>query len=129
MHINFYDDLDNQPKSREDVRIKRIGLFVQEDRRRVTFGVELTPFLERPCIEVQITNRVGQQAGSLNVIETMDRSFSLNIFLRDDAVTDPYELVAEIYYATPDTDRVNIDNRKIVFETDPPGEKIFLFND
>ena len=67
MDIQFFFDPENQPRSREDVRIKQIGLFIHEDGRRLTFGLELTPFLERPCIDVEITNGEGQPASSLSV--------------------------------------------------------------
>ena len=38
MEIQFFSDPENQPRSREDVRIKQIGLYVHEGGRRVTFG-------------------------------------------------------------------------------------------
>lgn len=129
MQINFFDDPNNQPRSRKEVRINRIGLIIQEEQRRITFGIELTPFLERPCIEVQIMNGLGQPAGSLNVIETVESSFSLVMHLRDDAVYDPYTLSAEIYYVTPETDRVKVDKQEVAFEISDPGEKIFVFNE
>lgn len=129
MHINFFDDPENQPRSREDVRIQRIGLFVHEDRRRVTFGVELTPFLERPCIEVKINNSVGQPAGTLTVIDTVERSFSLIMHLRDDGISDPYSLSTAIYYVTPETEREHIDRQEVTFNVNTPGEIIFRFTE
>ena len=50
MQIEFFDDPLKRPKSRHDVRIKQIGLFIHEEPRRLSFGLELTPFLERPRI-------------------------------------------------------------------------------
>lgn len=127
MRINFFDDPLQQPKSREDVRIKQIGLFVHEDSRKVSFGLELTPFLERPSIEVTLTNGEGRPAGALTVIETMTPNFSLIIHLRDEALCDPYRLTAEIYYATPETERVNVDRQEVEFEAAKPGEQLFPF--
>ena len=127
MQIEFFDDPLQQPKAREDVRIKQIGLFVHDDTRRVSFGLELTPFLERPSIQVSITNGKGEVAGALTVIETMTPNFSLIIHLRDEDVRDPYELTAEIYYATPETERQNVDRQTMYFSASTPGENVHKF--
>ena len=127
MQIDFFDDPLQQPKSRDDVRIKQIGLFVHDDLRKFSFGLELTPFLERPSIEVSIINGQGQPAGALTVIETMTPNFSLIIHLRDEDSIDPYELTAELYYATPETERINVDRQTITFNTDKGGEQLFPF--
>ncbi len=125
MDINFFDDPLQSPKSREDVRIEKIGLFIYEDRRRVMFGVELTPFLERPSLQVTITNADGIRAGSLNVIDTLQPNFSLTMHLRDAEVTDPYALTVVVYYATPDSERVDVHEVTVEFETAVSGELIF----
>ncbi len=127
MQIEFFDNPLKGPASREEVRIRRIGLFIHDDSRRLTFGLELTPFLERPSIEVSISNGVGEPAGALTVIESMTPNFSLVIHLRDGAVKDPYTLTAEIYYATPETERVNVDRQTVAFNAAVIGEQIFAF--
>ena len=129
MEIQFFSDPQNQPRSREDVRIKQIGLFVHEEGiRRVTFGLELTPFLERPCIDVEISNAEGKPAGSLSVIETVTPNFSLVLHLRDERDADPYQLRAVVYYTTPETDRLDVDSQTVTFSTAMPGENLFEFS-
>jgi hypothetical protein len=127
MHIEFFDDPRRQPKARNEVRIKQIGLFVHEDLRRVSFGLELTPFLERPSIQVTIRNGQGDSAGALTVIETMTPNFSLIVHLRDGDTIDPYELTAEIYYATPEAVRLDVDQQTVTFSASTPGEQKFGF--
>ncbi len=129
MQIEFFDDPLQQPKTRKDVRIKQIGLFVHEDMRRVSFGLELTPFLERPSIQVSISNGAGEPAGALTVIETMTPNFSLIIHLRDAELLNPYTLSAEIYYAAPETERVVVDLQTITFNADVIGEITQSFPD
>lgn len=128
MRIEFFDDPQQQPRGREDVRMEQIGLYVHPDERRVTFGLKLTPFLERPSIQVEITNGDNQPAGALSVIETLTTKFSLIIHLRDERVNNPYQLTATVYYATPDTDRQNVDQQTVIFDADVHGEKIFEFD-
>ncbi|MCA9925044.1 MAG: hypothetical protein KC419_24135 [Anaerolineales bacterium] len=108
MEINFFDNPADAPKSREDVRLRALGLYLHEDRKRVSVGFDLTPFIERPCIEVTAVNDRGERAGSLHVIDTLDANFSLVMHLRDKAPTELYQIQAVIYYATPETERMNV---------------------
>lgn len=127
MQIEFYHDPDHKPRSREAVRIKQIGLFVHDDGPKVTFGVQLTPFLERPCLDVTIRNGDGHYAGALSVIETLTPNFSLIMHLRDGGQIGPYELTAVVYYITPETERMDVDQQTVSFVTDTPGERLFPF--
>ncbi len=127
MQIEFFDDPLRQPKARDEVRIKQIGLFIHDDLHRVSFGLELTPFLERPNIQVTIRNGRGDPAGALTVIETMTPNFSLIVHLRDGDINDPYELTAEIYYATPETVRLDVDQQTVTFSASTSGELTFGF--
>lgn len=127
MDIQFFDDPLEGPRPRDEVRIKQIGLYVYPETRRLAFGIELTRFLERPSIEVIITNGDGRPAGSLHVIETMTPNFSLNLHLRDAETVNPYELTAVLYYSHPEEDREDIDRQTVAFDADVPGEQIFAF--
>ena len=108
MQINFFDNPEDAPKSRDDVRIKQLGLYLFEDQMRVAVGFDITPFLERPSIEVQLINERGEKAGSLHVIDTLDTNFSLTMHIRDKEPTDTYDVNVTLYYATPETERANV---------------------
>lgn len=105
MEIKFFDEV---PKPRQEVRIKQLGLYMYEDRRRVQVGFAITPFSERPSIEVTIRNPWGEEVSSLHVIETLDSNFSLTMHLRDKVPSDTYEVTATLYYATPETEREEV---------------------
>lgn len=129
MDIRFFDDPLEQPRPREDVRIRQIGLYLYPEQRRLAFGVELTPFIERPSIEVLITNGEGAPSGSLHVIETMTPSFSLIMHLRDRATVNPYEVTTILYYAWPeDRQRLEVDRQVVVFDLLKSGELRFQFD-
>lgn len=127
MDIQFFDDPLQGPRAPEDVRIKQIGLFIYPESRRLAFGIELTRFFERPSIEVRIQNGRGEPAGSLSVIDTLSPNFSLNMHLRDKEDANPYELTAIVYYATPETERKDVDRQTIEFAANKGGEHIFEF--
>ena len=128
MDIRFFDDPLEGPRGREDVRIRQIGLFLYPEQRRFMFGVELTPFMERPSLEVLVANGACEAAGSLHVIETLTPGFSLMIHLRDRATSNPYQLSVLLYYAWPDREREEVERRTVTFDMDESGERLFKFD-
>ncbi len=100
MEINFFEDPDSAPRMREDVRIERIRLEVSPEGRRVAVDLEMTPFIERPTVELYLANERGEKAGLLTIIETLDRKISVVMHLRDQEPTETYTLTARVYYAT-----------------------------
>ena len=125
MNITFYDDpLAQEP---QDVRLRQLGLFVYEDLRRIAVGFELTPFRERPSIEAIVTNEAGQWAGSLTVIETLTPNLTLTMHLRDELPTNQYTMQVIVYYATPETERRNVDAVTVTFPVMEAGEQVFQF--
>ncbi|HSH03145.1 MAG TPA: hypothetical protein VLL52_11550 [Anaerolineae bacterium] len=129
MEIKFFDDPFESPKPRHEVRIKQLGLYIYPDQRRVAVGFELTPFLEKPSIEVKVVNAEGVSAGSMNVIEAFQTNFSLTMHLRDKAPTSPYHLRAILYYATPETEREDVHVLQATFSVDEEGEHIFTYDE
>ncbi len=126
MDIKFFDNTFELPKAREDVRFKQIGLFVYDDLRRVAVGLELTPFLERPCIDIIVHNSEGVVAGSMVIIETLSPNITLTMHLRDRQPTEMYELTAQIYYDHPEKKtRENYHQEVVRFAVVQPGEQIF----
>jgi hypothetical protein len=123
MQINFFDDPSKTPKSREDVRLQELGLYVYPDGRRVAVGFNLTPFLEPPSLEVRVVNERGERASWLNIIETADTNFSLTMHLRDANPTTHYDVTAIVYYATPDTDRLDVHSLTRTFDATQAGEQ------
>lgn len=130
MNIKFYDDPLEEPRAREDVRFRQIGLFIHPDLRRMAFGVELTPFREHPSIGVTLINSAGEPAGSLHIIETFTPNMSLTMHFRDAEITNPYTLIAVLYYSWPEKDeKLLIERREITFEVVQTGEQIFKFEE
>jgi hypothetical protein len=123
MHVQFYDGLDGGPKSRKEVRLNELGLYVYEDGRRVAVGFNLTPFLERPSLLVTITNAEGNEAASLSVIEAMEPNFNLTVHLRDGANLDPYQVEAIVYYVSEEGKREISDRVIRSFDSTKPGDQ------
>lgn len=123
MRINFFDDPLETPKPREDVRLKQLGLFVYPDGRRIAVGFDITPFLERPSIEVRVVNANGEVAGSLNVIQTLESNFNLTMHLRDKEPTEIYEITAVLYYTPSNEPRMIVHTLTRTFNTTITGNQ------
>ena len=121
--INFFDEPPESSRAREDVRLKNLGLYVHEDGRRVAVGFEITPFQERPSIEVTVTNERGEVAGSLTVIEALQPNFHLTIHLRDGQPTTLYDVGAVLYYGGGREERVVVDRRSGTIDITQPGDQ------
>jgi hypothetical protein len=122
--IDFFDDGFQPGNERADVRLKNLGVYVYEDGRRVAVGFELTPFRERPSLEVIATNARGEEAGSMMVIEALSPNFSLTLHLRDREPTTDYELEAVVYYQEEDNGgRMVVDRKRARFNATQPGDQ------
>ncbi len=128
MRINFFDDPLETPRAREEVRFNKLGLYVHEGGRRIAVGFDITPFLEKPSIEVRVVNEQGESAGLLNVIHTHERNFSLTMHLRDKEPTAVYHITAVLYYiAEPGDPRQVVHTVAANFDTTKPGDQTAVF--
>jgi hypothetical protein len=93
------------PQPPAKVKIERLTATAYPDGWRVRLGVDVTPFLERPNLEITVNAADGRSVVpiSLSVIETMHHSMEFTIHIR--GVTNPvgqYIAHAELYYGTID---------------------------
>jgi hypothetical protein len=122
--ISFFDDGFQQGNERKDVRLKNLGVFVYEDGRRIAVGFELTPFRERPSLEVTATNARGEQAGSMMVVEALSPNFSLTLHLRDREPAAEYELETLVFYQNEEGGgRMVVDRKLARFDATQPGDQ------
>lgn len=110
---------------REDVRIEAMRIEVSPEGRRVAVDVMVTPFIERPTIELTLLNGEGAKAGLLTIIETLDRTIQVVMHLRDSETFNPYTLQAVLYYTSVDEDlkRQKVDDLHLKFEVEPGAMK------
>lgn len=84
---------------RDQVRLTRLEAQPFPDRRRVKVLVDVTPFRERPNLEITILDGAGQQAAMTNVIATMHFKMEFNLHLRTpDDPSGPYAVQVMLYY-------------------------------
>ncbi len=101
MDLNFFADPGLAPRPRSEIRIEQVTLEPYPDRQRVRISVELTPFApaDRPSLEITAISAEGAVLGSTTVIESVQRTFSLTLHLREmQPVNSTCTFRLELYY-------------------------------
>ena len=100
--ISFFDAGD-VPQPRDKVKIEKLTATPYPDGWRVRIGLDVTPFQERPSLEITIDTADGRPMPQvqLSVIETMHHAMEFTIHLR--GLANPvgqYVVRADLYYDT-----------------------------
>ncbi len=113
MNNPFLFDSDEAPQPRERVRITELAAMPYPDGSRVHTRIKLTPFLEKPNLEIYAQKVDGPIVAEMSVIETMTPNLEFTLHIRGiDERTGDYLLRAELYY----DDRLQPqDTQEIVF--------------
>lgn len=97
--INFFLQNNDNLKPRDEVRIEKLGAEPLPDGRRIKVSMEVTPFRERPNLEIALFDQAQRKVSGTTVIEAMTFRMEFILHLRN--VTEPagdYELRAALYY-------------------------------
>jgi hypothetical protein len=97
MDINF-TDLSEVPLPPKDVRIRSFGVEPYPDGKRLRLALELTPFLKPPSSEIFITDMLGDQAATANIIEIIDPKVELTMHLRNPDPRGTFTARVTIFY-------------------------------
>ncbi len=101
MELNFFD-ADDVPQPKDKVRIESLTAEPYPDGWRVKLGIKVTPFQDRPSLEIQVTSYDGRPVARLSVIETMHKSMEFTVHIR--GVSNPaghYRASADLYFEEP----------------------------
>ena len=123
MRIQFYEDPIREPRSREEVRFNRLGIFMHDDGRRFVVGFDLTPFMERPSLQVYVTDDSGRAVTSLTIIEAIQTNFNLTMHLPEDGNKGLFDVSALLYYRTTDNEKIVVDQITKKLDSSRTGEQ------
>jgi hypothetical protein len=88
-----------------------------EDGRRVRVHLDVTPFQERPNIEVSIAGESGQEAANVTIIESIDAHMVFTMHIRGNHPSGRFTLSASLAYPEIGV----VDQKSEVFETAVEG--------
>ncbi len=112
MSVNFFEP-DGVPQPKDKIKIERLESQPYPDGWRVKITIDVTPFQERPSLEIRVRSDNSQSVAALSVIETMHRHMEFTVHLR--GVTSPvgtYVTEVDLYYDNAATPQ---DHREIPF--------------
>jgi hypothetical protein len=123
MKIQFYEDPIREPRTREEVRFNRLGIFMHADGRRFMVGFDLTPFMERPSLQVSVTDESGRELTSLTIIEAIQTNFNLTMHLPEDGNDSLFDVSALLYYRTAASEKLVVDQITKKLDISRTGEQ------
>lgn len=90
-----------------------------DDGRKVRVHLQITPFIERPNIEVIIHGAHEEEVASIYIVETIDDRMTFTMHIRsEDKNSATFSLTATLTYP----DAGNVAQEIVVFETPPIAE-------
>jgi hypothetical protein len=122
--IPLYDEGQELPTPRErsEVRFTRVEIKPYPDGRRMKLSFGLTPFVERPNVDMVVTNAAGQDVATLSLIEAMDTSFDFTMHLRGPEPRGPHTLRLTLFYRAsdePEAEQQVVDEQALTFAPQP----------
>lgn len=82
----------------EEVRIRSLRIEPWPDGRRIKVFIELTPFQQKPSLDLTITDESGDEFANVSIIETMMTRLVLTMHLPEGAQPGEYRLAASLFY-------------------------------
>jgi hypothetical protein len=100
MDFSQFPDLAGGPERLPpaEVRITELRANPWPDGQRVRVHVELTPFQERPNLELTIQTSQGAESASVSLIEVLTTRFVITMHLRRSDPGGEYSLSGRLYY-------------------------------
>lgn len=95
--IEFFEP-EEMSRPQSEVRIASLSARPYPDGRRVRVHIGLTPFAQRPNLDIRVLNAAGESVASANVVEAIEREMELTLHLRGDAPAGAYLVRASLYY-------------------------------
>jgi hypothetical protein len=102
--IPLYDESEKipAPRPRAEVRFTQVAVKPYPDGRRVKLSFGLTPFEERPSVDMAVTNSEGREVAALSLIEAMDTHFDFTVHLRGPEPQGEHEMRLTLFYLESD---------------------------
>lgn len=96
-NLTLFDEPIEPRRPRNEVRIKEVRVEPTADAQRVAVWVELTPFIERPNIDITLW-RGEEEVRSLSVVATMQHQMQVTLHLPRHDPVGAYEVQVDLVY-------------------------------
>ena len=100
----FISDPNQIPLPPDETRILNLDVDPLPEVGQIKVSVEISPFLTRPNIEIDIETPEGHQVASASIIESITTNNEINLHIRNCPKQTEYVVKVQLYYL--DTDKV-----------------------
>ena len=97
MDLTFVES-EGIPLPRGEVRLRDLSVIPLADRRRIRVEIHITPFLERPNVEVVLVAPGGEVVSKVSVVETDTPTLSFTMHLRSEPQAGEYAVRGALSY-------------------------------
>jgi hypothetical protein len=94
----FFENPNDPPVAPEDVKIRGLTAEPYKDGRRVSVEFEITPFEEKPNLEMVVINAAEEIVATFSVLEAIENKMSFTLHLREANPGGKYTLKMIIFY-------------------------------
>jgi len=94
----FFTESSEAPVPPGEVRIRILDAVPRPDGRRIDVRTEITPFQQRPNVELVIRNDSGDESATLSVVEAMEAAMDFTMHLREKEPAGKYSLEMRVFY-------------------------------
>ena len=108
----FFENPNDPPVAPEDVKIRSLTAKPYEDGRRVSVEFEITPFEEKPNLEMVVLNEAEEIVATFSVLEAIENKMSFTLHLREANPGGEYLLKMIIFY----TDLSSLEDEETVIK-------------
>lgn len=94
----FFADPNDVPLPPDEVKIRRLEARPYPDGQRIAVRFEITPFQQRPNIELSLLNNAGKKVAELSVVEVIENRMDFTMHLREENPTGQYKVAMRVFY-------------------------------
>ena len=95
----FFTESSEAPVPPNEVRIRALKAMPRPDGQRILTEIEISPFQQKPNVELIIRDKDGEELSSLSVVEAMDPKMDFTMHIRGEKKTGTFTLKARLFYA------------------------------
>ena len=118
----FFTNPTDVPLPPEKMEIRELSAVPFEDGRRVSVVFEITPFQQRPNLEITVFNQERRIVSSLSVVEAIENKMTFTLHLKEAKPSGIYQVAMELFYA--ELDKIDEDEDSLIKDIVLDSKKI-----
>ena len=95
----FFSDPNDIPLPPEEVAIRNIVAEPYPDGHRIKIQIEITPFQQRPNLEIILLNPLENPVASISIVEAIESRMDFTLHIRGKLIKGEYTLNARMFYS------------------------------